>query len=43
MAPAARVNVIVDFTGFVEQTMNLLNLGPDEPFGVVYLVLISIP
>jgi spore coat protein A len=33
IAPAERADVIVDFTGLAGQTIRLLNLGPDEPFG----------
>ncbi len=33
IGPAERADVIVDFTGLEGQTIRLLNLGPDEPFG----------
>ena len=34
MAPAERADVIVDFPAFPPgTTINLLNVGPDEPFG----------
>jgi bilirubin oxidase len=33
MGPAERADVIVDFSGLAGQTVRLLNLGPDEPFG----------
>ncbi|HEU0042149.1 MAG TPA: multicopper oxidase domain-containing protein, partial [Jiangellaceae bacterium] len=33
VAPAERADVVVDFAGLEGQTIRLLNLGPDEPFG----------
>ncbi len=33
MGPAERADVIVDFSGLENQTVRLLNFGPDEPFG----------
>jgi len=33
IGPAERADVIMDFTGMEGQTITLLNLGPDEPFG----------
>jgi FtsP/CotA-like multicopper oxidase with cupredoxin domain len=33
MAPAERADVIVDFRGAANSEIELLNLGPDEPFG----------
>jgi len=33
MSPAERADVIVDFRGKSNQSIKLLNLGPDEPFG----------
>jgi spore coat protein A, manganese oxidase len=33
MSPAARADVIVDFSGLAGRTIRLLNVGPDEPFG----------
>jgi FtsP/CotA-like multicopper oxidase with cupredoxin domain len=33
IGPAERIDMIVDFSGFVGQTITLLNIGPDEPFG----------
>src|SRR3990172_5471086 len=33
MSPAERMDVIMDFTGMEGQTITLLNVAPDEPFG----------
>jgi spore coat protein A, manganese oxidase len=33
MSPAERADVVVDFSQWAGQTITLLNLGPDEPFG----------
>jgi FtsP/CotA-like multicopper oxidase with cupredoxin domain len=33
IGPAERIDMIVDFSGFAGQTITLLNIGPDEPFG----------
>jgi FtsP/CotA-like multicopper oxidase with cupredoxin domain len=33
MAPAERADVVVDFRGHANQTIRLLNFGPDDPFG----------
>ncbi len=33
MAPAERMDVIVDFTNYNGQSIELLNFGPDAPFG----------
>lgn len=33
IAPAERIDMIVDFSGLEGQTVTLLNIGPDEPFG----------
>jgi spore coat protein A len=34
LGPAERADVVVDFSGFAEgTTIDLLNVGPDEPFG----------
>jgi bilirubin oxidase len=33
VAPAERADVVVDFAGLEGQTIRLLNVGPDEPFG----------
>ncbi len=33
IGPAERADMIVDFSDFAGQTITLLNLGPDEPFG----------
>ena len=33
MSPAERLDTIMDFTGMAGQTVTLLNIGPDEPYG----------
>ena len=33
IAPAERVDCIVDFSGFGSRSLFLINVGPDEPFG----------
>ncbi len=33
MSPAERADVIVDFAAFAGQTITLINIAPDEPFG----------
>lgn len=33
IAPAERIDCIVDFSGFAGRSLFLLNVGPDEPFG----------